>query len=188
MNAAANLNHPVSHSNNNNIRLQQNNAINLKNNNLNPGRNIIGNNSNKTDVSNSDVNVVKQKSSETTPIPNSTSGISNNTTLIPNNNDNTNASPNNSPIVTSTTTTSKPSNGNSGTNNDSFVSSNNEQSTTNLDNLSKTNLYIRGLQQATNDEDLYNMCSRFGQITSTKAILDKLSGCCRGKHKFITAY
>lgn len=53
--------------------------------------------------------------------------------------------------------------------------------TPNVDNLSKTNLYIRGLQSYTNDEDLYNMCRDYGQISSTKAIMDKATGCCRGE-------
>lgn len=68
--------------------------------------------------------------------------------------------------------------------------------------LSKTNLYIRGLQQCTTDKDLVNMCQqyeiyyflkrlniyrytslfvRFGNITSTKAILDKTTNKCKGK-------
>lgn len=50
--------------------------------------------------------------------------------------------------------------------------------------LSKTNLYIKGLQPNTSDQDLYNMCSRFGQISSTKAILEKVTGCCRGMSFF----
>lgn len=54
------------------------------------------------------------------------------------------------------------------------------QRTPNVENLSKTNLYIRGLQVSTNDQDLYNMCSRYGQISSTKAILEKATGCCKG--------
>lgn len=51
---------------------------------------------------------------------------------------------------------------------------------------SKTNLYIKGLQPNTSDQDLYNMCSRFGQISSTKAILEKLTGCCRGMSHFLS--
>jgi RNA recognition motif-containing protein len=50
----------------------------------------------------------------------------------------------------------------------------------NADNLSKTNLYIRGLSLNTTDEDLYNMCAKFGNIVSTKAIQDKANGSCRG--------
>ncbi|XP_015123715.1 protein alan shepard isoform X4 [Diachasma alloeum] len=46
--------------------------------------------------------------------------------------------------------------------------------------LSKTNLYIRGLNQNTTDKDLVNMCSQYGTITSTKAILDKNTNKCRG--------
>ncbi|XP_065200733.1 protein alan shepard isoform X2 [Planococcus citri] len=46
--------------------------------------------------------------------------------------------------------------------------------------LSKTNLYIRGLGQNTTDKDLINMCSQYGNITSTKAIMDKTTNKCRG--------
>lgn len=46
--------------------------------------------------------------------------------------------------------------------------------------LSKTNLYIRGLTQNTTDKDLVNMCMPYGQIISTKAILDKNTNKCRG--------
>lgn len=46
--------------------------------------------------------------------------------------------------------------------------------------LSKTNLYIRGLQQCTTDKDLVNMCQQYGTITSTKAILDKITNKCKG--------
>ncbi|XP_044729042.1 protein alan shepard isoform X3 [Chrysoperla carnea] len=48
------------------------------------------------------------------------------------------------------------------------------------DQLSKTNLYIRGLTQNTTDKDLVNMCSQFGNIISTKAILDKNTNKCKG--------
>lgn len=46
--------------------------------------------------------------------------------------------------------------------------------------LSKTNLYIRGLAPSTTDEDLREMCNGLGQINSTKAIVDKTSGQCKG--------
>ncbi|KAJ7380197.1 RNA binding motif, single stranded interacting protein 3 [Desmophyllum pertusum] len=46
--------------------------------------------------------------------------------------------------------------------------------------LSKTNLYIRGLSPGTTDEDLSNLCSRYGNIISTKAILDKNTNKCKG--------
>lgn len=46
--------------------------------------------------------------------------------------------------------------------------------------LSKTNLYIRGLQQNTTDKDLINMCAQYGTIISTKAILDKTTNKCKG--------
>ncbi|KAL5260902.1 hypothetical protein ACHWQZ_G006819 [Mnemiopsis leidyi] len=46
--------------------------------------------------------------------------------------------------------------------------------------LSRTNLYIRGLPHHTTDDELANMCKRFGKITSTKAITDKQSNKCKG--------
>lgn len=46
--------------------------------------------------------------------------------------------------------------------------------------LSKTNLYIRGLTNNTTDKDLLSMCSPFGNIISTKAILDKNTNKCKG--------
>jgi RNA recognition motif-containing protein len=46
--------------------------------------------------------------------------------------------------------------------------------------LSKTNLYIRGLPATTNDEDLYNLCKQYGKIVSTKAIIDPATNLCKG--------
>ncbi|KFD67520.1 hypothetical protein M514_12079 [Trichuris suis] len=46
--------------------------------------------------------------------------------------------------------------------------------------LSQTNLYIRGLPQNITDKDLYNMCQQYGKIVSTKAILDKATNLCKG--------
>ncbi|XP_071812159.1 RNA-binding motif, single-stranded-interacting protein 1-like isoform X3 [Apostichopus japonicus] len=46
--------------------------------------------------------------------------------------------------------------------------------------LSKTNLYIRGLPEKTRDEDLVTLCKPYGKITSTKAILDKETCECKG--------
>lgn len=47
--------------------------------------------------------------------------------------------------------------------------------------LSKTNLYIRGLHASTTDEDLVAMCKQYGNIISTKAILDKdVNNKCKG--------
>lgn len=50
----------------------------------------------------------------------------------------------------------------------------------NDEQLSKTNLYIRGLNADTSDSDLYTLCNRFGSIVSTKAILDKSTNKCKG--------
>lgn len=46
--------------------------------------------------------------------------------------------------------------------------------------LSKTNLYIRGLSAATKDEDLHNLCKQYGKIVSTKAIIDPATNLCKG--------
>lgn len=48
------------------------------------------------------------------------------------------------------------------------------------DQLSQTNLYIRGLNQNTTDKDLVSMCQQYGNIISTKAILDKNTNKCKG--------
>ncbi|XP_030626906.1 RNA-binding motif, single-stranded-interacting protein 1 [Chanos chanos] len=65
---------------------------------------------------------------------------------------------------------------NSSTNNSSSSSS----STTGWEQLSKTNLYIRGLPPATTDHDLVKLCQPYGKIVSTKAILDKTTNKCKG--------
>ncbi|KAM8794096.1 RNA-binding motif, single-stranded-interacting protein 2 [Eudromia elegans] len=46
--------------------------------------------------------------------------------------------------------------------------------------LSKTNLYIRGLPPGTTDQDLVKLCQPYGKIVSTKAILDKSTNKCKG--------
>ncbi|XP_078117928.1 RNA-binding motif, single-stranded-interacting protein 1 isoform X2 [Sander vitreus] len=53
-------------------------------------------------------------------------------------------------------------------------------STTGWDQLSKTNLYIRGLSPSTTDHDLVKLCQPYGKIVSTKAILDKTTNKCKG--------
>ncbi|TDH06921.1 hypothetical protein EPR50_G00118660 [Perca flavescens] len=53
-------------------------------------------------------------------------------------------------------------------------------STTGWDQLSKTNLYIRGLSPSTTDNDLVKLCQPYGKIVSTKAILDKTTNKCKG--------
>jgi len=50
----------------------------------------------------------------------------------------------------------------------------------NNEQLSKTNLYIRGLNPDISDNDLFSLCSRYGTIVSTKAILDKNTNKCKG--------
>ncbi|XP_076349282.1 RNA-binding motif, single-stranded-interacting protein 1-like isoform X2 [Tachypleus tridentatus] len=49
-----------------------------------------------------------------------------------------------------------------------------------VEQLSKTNLYIRGLIENTTDKDLLSLCSPYGSIISTKAILDKATNKCKG--------
>ncbi|KAG1672389.1 Protein alan shepard [Nymphon striatum] len=56
-------------------------------------------------------------------------------------------------------------------------SSNSERSG---EQLSRTNLYIRGLRPGTTDKDLVNLCHQYGTIISTKAILDKNTNKCKG--------
>uniref|UniRef100_A0A4W5KZS9 RNA binding motif single stranded interacting protein 1 n=1 Tax=Hucho hucho TaxID=62062 RepID=A0A4W5KZS9_9TELE len=63
---------------------------------------------------------------------------------------------------------------NSSTNNSS------SSSTAGWEQLSKTNLYIRGLPPATTDHDLVKLCQPYGKIVSTKAILDKTTNKCKG--------
>lgn len=46
--------------------------------------------------------------------------------------------------------------------------------------LSKTNVFIRGLSAATNDDDLFNMCHKFGSIVSSKSITDRMTNECKG--------
>ncbi|KAM3862426.1 RNA-binding motif, single-stranded-interacting protein 1 isoform 3-T3 [Diretmus argenteus] len=65
---------------------------------------------------------------------------------------------------------------NSSTNNSSSSSS----STAGWEQLSKTNLYIRGLPPVTTDHDLVKLCQPYGKIVSTKAILDKTTNKCKG--------
>lgn len=43
-----------------------------------------------------------------------------------------------------------------------------------------TNVYIRGLPPDTTDESLLEMCERFGEISSSKAIVDPQTGTCKG--------
>ncbi|XP_061082401.1 RNA-binding motif, single-stranded-interacting protein 1 isoform X6 [Conger conger] len=64
---------------------------------------------------------------------------------------------------------------NSSTNNSSSSSS-----SAGWEQLSKTNLYIRGLPPATTDHDLVKLCQPYGKIVSTKAILDKTTNKCKG--------
>ncbi|CAG8573358.1 9129_t:CDS:2 [Funneliformis mosseae] len=51
----------------------------------------------------------------------------------------------------------------------------------NYNNPTKTtNIYIRGLPHTTTDESLHSMCSIYGAITSSKAIIDQKQGDCKG--------
>ncbi|KAL1021868.1 hypothetical protein UPYG_G00019080 [Umbra pygmaea] len=62
----------------------------------------------------------------------------------------------------------------------STVSSSSNSSTTGWDQLSKTNLYIRGLPPSTTDMELVKLCQPYGKIVSAKAILDKATNKCKG--------
>ncbi|XP_010815858.1 RNA-binding motif, single-stranded-interacting protein 3 isoform X6 [Bos indicus] len=59
-------------------------------------------------------------------------------------------------------------------------SSNHSSSNSSGEQLSKTNLYIRGLPPGTTDQDLIKLCQPYGKIVSTKAILDKNTNQCKG--------
>ncbi|XP_078095721.1 RNA-binding motif, single-stranded-interacting protein 3 isoform X3 [Mustelus asterias] len=59
-------------------------------------------------------------------------------------------------------------------------SSNNSSNNCSGEQLSKTNLYIRGLPPGTTDQDLIKLCQPYGKIVSTKAILDKNTNQCKG--------
>ena len=54
--------------------------------------------------------------------------------------------------------------------------------------LSRTNLYIRGLPQTTTDKDLLQLCGQYGTIISTKAILDKNTNKCKGLFLSLSTY
>ncbi|XP_030641714.1 RNA-binding motif, single-stranded-interacting protein 1 isoform X2 [Chanos chanos] len=67
-----------------------------------------------------------------------------------------------------------------GTHSNTNNSSSSSSSTAGWEQLSKTNLYIRGLPPATTDHDLVKLCQPYGKIVSTKAILDKTTNKCKG--------
>ncbi|XP_069504895.1 RNA-binding motif, single-stranded-interacting protein 3 isoform X3 [Ambystoma mexicanum] len=60
------------------------------------------------------------------------------------------------------------------------TNSSNNSSNSSGEQLSKTNLYIRGLPPGTTDQDLIKLCQPYGKIVSTKAILDKNTNQCKG--------
>ncbi|XP_069586118.1 RNA-binding motif, single-stranded-interacting protein 3 isoform X2 [Ranitomeya imitator] len=60
------------------------------------------------------------------------------------------------------------------------TNSSNNSSNSGGEQLSKTNLYIRGLPPGTTDQDLIKLCQPYGKIVSTKAILDKNTNQCKG--------
>ncbi|XP_044221216.1 RNA-binding motif, single-stranded-interacting protein 1 [Thunnus albacares] len=65
-------------------------------------------------------------------------------------------------------------------NNSSTNNSSSSSSTAGWEQLSKTNLYIRGLSPSTTDHDLVKLCQPYGKIVSTKAIMDKTTNKCKG--------
>ncbi|XP_064813646.1 RNA-binding motif, single-stranded-interacting protein 2-like [Oncorhynchus masou masou] len=60
------------------------------------------------------------------------------------------------------------------------TTSSSSNSSLSAEQLSKTNLYIRGLHPGTTDQDLVKLCQPYGKIMSTKAILDKTTNKCKG--------
>lgn len=46
--------------------------------------------------------------------------------------------------------------------------------------LSKTNVFIRGLSSTTTDDDLFNLCSKYGSIVSSKSITNRMTNECKG--------
>ncbi|XP_061547592.1 RNA-binding motif, single-stranded-interacting protein 1 isoform X1 [Phycodurus eques] len=64
--------------------------------------------------------------------------------------------------------------------NNSSTNNSSSSSTAGWEQLSKTNLYIRGLSPSTTDHDLVKLCQPYGKIVSTKAILDKTTNKCKG--------
>uniref|UniRef100_A0AAX7SU16 RRM domain-containing protein n=1 Tax=Astatotilapia calliptera TaxID=8154 RepID=A0AAX7SU16_ASTCA len=62
----------------------------------------------------------------------------------------------------------------------SSINNSSSSSTAGWEQLSKTNLYIRGLSPSTTDHDLVKLCQPYGKIVSTKAILDKATNKCKG--------
>lgn len=46
--------------------------------------------------------------------------------------------------------------------------------------LSKTNVFIRGLSTETSDNDLFDLCSKYGTIVSSKSITDRVTNECKG--------
>lgn len=73
-----------------------------------------------------------------------------------------------------------PSPSNTTTNSASSTPLSNSSSNGSGEQLSKTNLYIRGLHPGTTDHDLVKLCQPYGKIVSTKAILDKTTNKCKG--------
>ncbi|XP_075592244.1 uncharacterized protein LOC124499479 isoform X6 [Dermatophagoides farinae] len=102
------------------------------------------------------------------PSINSGNNANNNSTTSGNNN-------NNSSLSMNSTTNVNTQNGTTA----SILSSDKSDSST-LTTISKTNLYIRGLTPNTTDKDLQLLCQPYGNIVSTKAILDKETNKCKG--------
>uniref|UniRef100_A0A1A8D0X9 RNA binding motif, single stranded interacting protein 2 n=3 Tax=Nothobranchius TaxID=28779 RepID=A0A1A8D0X9_NOTKA len=69
---------------------------------------------------------------------------------------------------------------NSNNSSSTITLSNGSSNSTGGEQLSKTNLYIRGLPPGTTDQDLVKLCQPYGKIVSTKAILDKTTNKCKG--------
>ncbi|MEQ2254265.1 RNA-binding motif, single-stranded-interacting protein 2 [Ilyodon furcidens] len=73
-----------------------------------------------------------------------------------------------------------PNSNSNGSSNITTFSNGSSNSISGAEQLSKTNLYIRGLHPGTTDQDLVKLCQQYGKIVSTKAILDKTTNKCKG--------
>jgi len=155
----------VVHSNNNN----NNNLNSLSNGKLNSTTSSANNsNTNSSTPSNTTNNLVKSSSNGNLMMSNN-NGTSNSGVVSQTNNSSTNGNPSNNNNQNGST----PIDRNSINNNESINGSYGEQ-------LSRTNLYIRGLSPNTTDKNLFELCSPFGKIVSTKAIIDKATNNCKG--------
>jgi len=158
------------------------------NNFTNNSNNLINNQHNHSSVLNNNLSNGKLNSSANNNLTNNQNNNSSNSTNSSNNlvkstsNGNLIMSNNGTSVVNQTNNNSATTNGNlNNTNSNNQNGSNNESTNGSYDEqLSRTNLYIRGLSPSTTDKNLYELCSPYGKIVSTKAIIDKATNNCKG--------